>query len=81
MRLKAIATPDGGVTQQLSTSEETIRDAEEAEWAAGQVSRDAKEEIRRLEGQVTNRRLREAHADPTWINAQEAKIATERAKL
>ena len=38
-------------------------------------------EINRLEAQVTNRRLREAHADPTWLNAQEALIATERAKL
>ena len=39
------------------------------------------DEINRLEAQVTNRRLREAHADPTWLNAQVAVIAAERAKL
>ena len=38
-------------------------------------------EIQRLEGQVTNRRLREAYADPTWLDAQEALIATERNKV
>lgn len=38
-------------------------------------------EIKRLEEQITSRRLREAYADPTWMNAQEALIATERAKL
>jgi hypothetical protein len=41
----------------------------------------AQAEIHRLEGQITNRRLREAYADATWMNAQEALIATERAKL
>jgi hypothetical protein len=41
----------------------------------------AQEEIQRLEGQVTQRRLREAYADSTWLDAQEALIATERAKL
>ena len=37
--------------------------------------------ILNLESQVTNRRLREAYADSTWLDAQEALIATERAKL
>ena len=49
-----------------------------AEYEAHQTIID---EINRLEAQVTNRRLREAHADPTWLNAQEALIAAERAKL
>ena len=39
------------------------------------------DEIERLESEVTQRRLRDAYADPTWMNAQEAKIAVERAKL
>jgi len=38
-------------------------------------------EIERLEGEVTQRRLREAYNDSTWLDAQEVKIATERAKL
>ena len=38
-------------------------------------------EIQRLEGQVTQRRLREAYKDSTWLDAQEALIATERSKL
>jgi len=37
--------------------------------------------IRNLEMEITIRRIREAFVDPTWINAQEAKIAVERAKL
>ena len=39
------------------------------------------EKIETLEAEVTQRRIRDAFADPTWMNAQEAKIATERAKL
>jgi hypothetical protein len=65
----------------LSDAEETARDAEEAAWAAGATARAAAEEINRLEAEVTPRRLREAYADPTWITAQEALIAVERAKL
>ena len=64
-----------------TAEEETARDAEEAAWAAGETVRNAQAEIQRLEGQITNRRLREAYADATWMNAQEALIATERAKL
>ena len=53
----------------------------EAESAAGATKRNALAEIQRLEGQVTQRRLREAYKDSTWLDAQEALIATERAKL
>ena len=70
-----------GVNVPLTAEEETARDAEEAAWAAGETARNAQAEINRLEGQITNRRLREAYADATWMNAQEALIATERAKL
>jgi hypothetical protein len=37
--------------------------------------------IERLESEVTQRRIRDAYADSTWMDAQEAKIAVERAKL
>jgi hypothetical protein len=42
---------------------------------------EAQNTIEELESQITSRRLREAYTDPTWMNAQEALIATERAKL
>ena len=70
-----------GVDIPFTAEEETARDAEEAAWAAGETARNAQAEINRLEGQITNRRLREAYSDATWMNAQEALIATERAKL
>jgi hypothetical protein len=70
-----------GVNIPFTAEEETARDAEEAAWAAGETARNAQAEIQRLEGQITNRRLREAYSDATWMNAQEALIATERAKL
>jgi hypothetical protein len=37
--------------------------------------------IEALEAEVTQRRIRDAFADPAWMNAQEAKIKTERDKL
>ena len=70
-----------GVNVPLTAEEETARDAEEAAWAAGETARNAQAEINRLEGQITIRRIREAYVDATWMNAQEALIATERAKL
>ena len=70
-----------GVNIPFTAEEETARDAEEAAWAAGETTRNAQAEINRLEGEITNRRLREAYTDATWMNAQEALIATERAKL
>ena len=39
------------------------------------------DEIERLEAEVTQRRIRDAFADPAWMNAQEAKIELERDKL
>jgi hypothetical protein len=80
-RTKVVAGPSGSVTVELTKEENDARDAEEAAWAAGETARNAQAEIQRLEGQITNRRLREAYADATWMNAQEALIATERAKL
>ena len=68
-------------TVAFTAEQEAAADAVEAADLAAKPSRDAQAEINRLEAQVTNRRLREAHADPTWLNAQEALIAAERAKL
>jgi hypothetical protein len=72
---------ENGVSIPLTAEEEKIRNEEEREWADSETTRNALAEIQRLEGQVTNRRLREAYADSTWLDAQEALIATERNKL
>ena len=72
---------ENGVSIPLTAEEEKIRDAEEQVWADSETTRNALAEIQRLEGQVTNRRLREAYADSTWLDAQEALIVTERNKL
>ena len=45
------------------------------------VIKGAMSEIKRLESTVTQRRLREAYADSTWLDAQESLIAAERGKL
>ena len=65
----------------LDTGEQAVVDAAKADYEAGQAAREAHAAIQSLEASVTPRRLREAIADPTWINAQEALIAIERAKL
>ena len=70
-----------GVEVPFSQAEEDARDTEEAAWEDDAVPRNAMAEIRRLESEVTQRRLRDAYADSTWMDAQEAKIAVERAKL
>ena len=59
------------------------RDAEDAIWDADSVSRNAKAEIKRLEAEITPRRVRESilGTDGGWLSAQEALIAIERAKL
>ena len=72
---------ENGSDREMTLEEETARNAEEQAWADSETTRNALAEIQRLEGQVTNRRLREAHADSTWLDAQEALIATERNKL
>ena len=45
------------------------------------AKRNALAEIIKLESQITNRRLREAYKDSTWLDAQEALIKTQRDKL
>jgi len=70
-----------GVNVQFTAEEETASDAEEAEWADDATTRNALAEIQRLEGQVTNRRLREAYTDSTWLDTQEELIVIERGKL
>jgi hypothetical protein len=57
-------------------------DEDIATWTAEyEVYKSAMDEIERLESEVTQRRLRDAYADSTWMDAQEAKIAVEREKL
>ena len=65
----------------MTQAEHDERDVAQAAFDATLPQRTALAEIHRLESQVTNRRLREAYADSTWLDAQEALIATERAKL
>ena len=74
-------TSDGPVP--FSAEEETARDAEEKEWADGEVARNAMAEIRRLEATVTQRRIRAMTTDAgkKWMEGIEAKIAIERGKL
>ena len=72
-----------GVAVPFTVEQEAARDVEEAEHESRKTSVPllAQAEIVRLENEITPRRLREAYADPTWMNAQEALIAIERAKL
>jgi hypothetical protein len=68
----------------FTAEEEAARDAEEAIWAAGQPTRNALAEIARLENLETPRRLAEAVLTvegKTWLEANRALIAAERAKL
>ena len=79
---EGIATVDGVITQWPASLGAMPTDAEQAAIIAEyEVYKAAMDEIERLESEVTQRRIRDAYADPTWINAQEAKIAVEREKL
>ena len=73
------ATSNGNVA--FTAQEEIEADASDLAWANGQAARDAQEALELLEAAITPRRIRDAFADPTWMNAQEALIAIERAKL
>ena len=83
-RTKGVASADGGARVALTEAEEIVRDTEEKAWSDGAVKREAKEEIKRLEESITNRRLRDALASDdgkTWVAAVETLIAVERGKL
>ena len=69
---RAITEFPGGIPSQ---SDQDTWTTEYETWKA------AMDEIERLEAEVTQRRIRDAFADPAWMNAQEAKIKTERDKL
>tara|TARA_Y100001951_G_C11132137_1_gene178805 strand:- start:342 stop:599 length:258 start_codon:yes stop_codon:yes gene_type:complete len=67
----------------FTDAEEDSRDAEEAAWEAGKNVRAAMNELLRLEGQITPRRMRD-HALGTggdWLSDQEALIAEQRELL
>ena len=72
-----------GVNVPFTAEEETARDAEEQAWVDGATTRNATEEIHRLESTVTPRRIREmTTADGAkWVDDVEKLIAIERAKL
>lgn len=73
---------DGVVRTEVPTAQEKADfDVKEQAHSDDTVKRIARRDIKILEAQVTPRRIREAIADPTWVNAQEALIAIERAKL
>jgi|TARA_R110000823_G_scaffold59668_1_gene143129 hypothetical protein len=72
-----------GVSVLLNAEEVAAREAEEAAWLAATTSREATRQIEVLEKAISPRRIREAilGTDGGWLAAQEALIATERAKL
>jgi hypothetical protein len=79
---------NGGLPRMYSPEELAIIDAEQAAAQAildaEAPVRNAKAEIARLEGEVTQRRLRDAiltTEGKAWLTTHEAKIATERNKL
>jgi hypothetical protein len=84
-RYKTKVSKDG--TQEIvafTPEEEAQKDAEEKKWNDVEPIRAATIKIQELEGQITNRRLRDALASDEgkkWVADQEALIATERAKL
>ena len=68
----------------LSDEEEAQRDAEEKAWTDEEPKRNALNEIHRLEGTITPRRLRDSvltDEGKAWLTDVEANIATERKKL
>jgi hypothetical protein len=77
---QGMSTLDGVITAFADGSipSQSDQDAWTAEY---DIYKAAMDEIERLESEVTQRRLRDAYADSTWMDAQEALIAVERAKL
>ena len=72
----------------LYTKEEAVaiedqQAIDSAAWQEGKTKRESMVMISRLEGQVTQRRIRDAisGSDNGWLVAQEVLIATERSKL
>ena len=73
-----------GVDVPLTAEEEAQRDAEEKAWADEAPKRNALNEIHRLEGTITPRRLRDSvltDEGKAWLADVETKIASERGKL
>jgi hypothetical protein len=73
----------------FTSEEETARDAEEKAWSDSAPARTALGKIRKLEGGITSRRVRDSGSDDAggtqagrdWMKAKEEAIAAERAKL
>ena len=68
----------------FTSEEETARDAEEKAWSDSAPARTALGKIRKLEGGITSRRVRDSiltSDGKTWLTNKEAEIAAERSKL
>lgn len=73
-----------GIRTQFTAEEEAQRDAEEKAWADEAPKRNALNEIHRLEGTITPRRLRDSvltDEGKAWLTNVESLIAIERGKL
>lgn len=77
MRMKM----ENGELKPLTPEENAVRDRDEAEWADSQKNASVLTQIKALEAQMTPRRIREAFADPTWVNNLNSQIAALRAQL
>ena len=74
----------GNTTRMESQAEADERSAIWTQTFADVSKEDARQEIKRLESKISNRRLRDAHLTEDgkkWLEDQEALIAAERAKL
>lgn len=84
-RYKTKVSKDG--TQEIvafTPEEEAQKDAEEKKWNDAEPIRAATIKIQELEGQITNRRLRDSVITvdgKTWLENKEAEIKLERDKL
>ena len=84
MRTKIITDSEGQRRIPLTDEENAQWDIDEQVWNDGATSREAKQNIARLEASITNRRMREANLTvegKAWLEAKDAEIAIERAKL
>ena len=72
---------ENGVRRNMTPEEETEWNVHIAAEEARLPNFLVRMKIHDLEAEVTPRRIRDAFADPAWMNAQEAKIKLERDKL
>ena len=76
-----VDTPSGNIKYWVVDADAKTVTFDKSKSDSDVAKRVVMSKINELEAEVTPRRIRDAFADPTWMNAQEAKIATERGKL